>query len=140
VNQSELQSLLDALQQQSGAQTVLLLERSGQRLGSSGDVLRMDLTTLGTASTGLRAAAAALARCLGEQSTTEMSGQCGNQSFFLLEVDRNAVILVVFDQRSNLGLVGHKARRTAPQLARILSPAAGGASALSPDDYENLWG
>lgn len=100
----------------------------------------MDLATLGAASTGLRAAAAALARCLGEPGAGELSGQCGDQSFFLMEVDRNAVLLVVFDQRSNLGLVGHKARRAVPKLARLLAPAAGGAAAMGPDDYENLWG
>ncbi|HBU47661.1 MAG: roadblock/LC7 domain-containing protein [Myxococcota bacterium] len=140
MNPNALQPLLDALQQQAGAQTVLLLERSGQRLGASGDVLRMDLTTVGAAATGIRAGAAALARCFGQQGTQELSGQCGDQSFFLMEVDANALLLVVFDHRSNLGLVGHKARRIAPDLAQYLSPSAGGAAALSPDDYENLWG
>ena len=137
---NDLQSLLDALHQQAGAQTVLLLERSGQRLGSSGDVLRMDLTTIGAAATGIRSAAAALARCLGEQGTQQLSGECGDQSFFLIEAAPNALLLVVFDHRSNLGLVGHKARRFAPKIAGLLSPTAGGAAALSPDDYENLWG
>ena len=137
---NELQPLLDALQQQAGAQTVLLLERSGQRLGSSGDVLRMDLTTIGAAATGIRAGAAALARCLGERGAQELSGHCGTQSFLLTEIDANALLLVVFDERSNLGLVGHKARRIGQELARTLKPTAGGAAALSPDDYENLWG
>src|SRR5262245_6858144 len=144
----QIQLICDRLAREANAKAVLCIDKNVQPIAQPCDTEQLDVTSLSSLTAGNVAAADGIARLL---AAKEFSGQFheGQKTNVHLSIDAAGVILVVlFDERSSLGLVRLRVRKASEELARILdSLVKKAASANAPsvfaeitdDDIDNLF-
>lgn len=105
---------------QSGAHHALLIDRTGQLVRSAGPERAFDPTAFASLAAADFAANEQLAAMLGESNFTSLSHQGVNDSAYLVDVARRAILAIVFDGGVTLGLVRIRARRTVTELNALL--------------------
>lgn len=111
-----LQSVLRKLKAESGASVVLLVDKNGQRIASVGDVEALDMTALASLTAGNVAATDALARILGEREFSVLLHEGEKENIHVSIVGRRVIVVVIFSDRSSLGLVRLRVRQAAAEL------------------------
>jgi len=115
----QLDALLLAYQRDTDARLVALTDRSGRLLTSVGDVGDMDLVSFASLVAGEFAASGQLAAQLGEAEFASLYHQGPDRSMFLADVGGAAILAVLFDDRTTLGLVRVKAKSLVPRSASV---------------------
>ncbi|HSJ26538.1 MAG TPA: roadblock/LC7 domain-containing protein [Longimicrobiales bacterium] len=111
------------------AATVLLVDRAGRMLASAGDVGELDGTTFASLAAAGFSASSQLAVLLGEDEFSSLYHHGLNRSMFLADVAGTAVLAVLFDGRTTLGMVRIRSKLLVPALAqRFARLAADGPS------------
>lgn len=111
-----LQSVLRKLKADTGASVVLLVDKNGQRIASVGDVDALDMTALASLTAGNVAATDALARILGEREFSVLLHEGEKENIHVSIVGRRVILVVIFSDRSSLGLVRLRVRQAAAEL------------------------
>ncbi len=146
--------VLDRLRRDANARATILLDKNGQQWGQSGDLREVDPTALASLTAGNVAATDGLAKLLGEHEFAVLFHEGERQNLHLNVVARTAILVVIFDERSSLGLVRLRVKKAGQDLESILeeisSRAAsshdGLAGALTPftqitdEDIDALFG
>lgn len=151
-HQTRLDDALHRLRQTSNAKLVFLLDKNGQQLSTVGD-LSVDPTSLGSLAAGNVAATDGLAQLIGEPEFSIIFHEGERDHLHINVVGRYAILLVLFNEESSLGLVRLRAKEALVELAEILeeaaarsarggpdTPVAGPFSELTDDDIEALFG
>ena len=115
---------LDAFLELSGARCVLLISRAGHLVTRRGEALNSDVDSISALIAGSFAATREMARLLGEDEFTIMFHQGARDSIQLQLAGDRTLLAVLFDERTNLGLVRFYAQETTPRLAAILDEVA----------------
>lgn len=147
-----IQEALARLTKDASASSVFMIDRSGQPIASAGDVADVDATALASLSAGDVAATEGLARLIGEKQFNSLFHEGDRQHIQMTLVGGKAILVVVFDERSSLGLVRLRVRKATAELATIFDAVtnksaseAGQAGFESPfaeitdDDIDNLF-
>ena len=113
-----LQQILRRLRQESDASVVLLVDKNGQRIVSIGDVDTLDVTSLASLTAGNVAATDGLARILGEREFSVLLHEGEKQNIHVSIVGGRLILVVIFADRSALGLVRLRVRQAAAELER----------------------
>lgn len=116
-----LQQILRRLRQEADATIVLLVDKNGQRVASVGDVDALDVTALASLTAGNVAATDGLARILGEREFSVLLHEGENQNIHLSVVGGKVILVVIFADRSSLGLVRLRVRQAAQELAQAFA-------------------
>lgn len=116
---------MERLLQESGAHCALLVDRGGQLVAQAGDRPAFDATTFATLTAADFAANDQLARLLGEDDFSTLYHQGERESMLLADVARRAILVVLFDGRTTLGLVRLRLRASLDDLARTVHAMAG---------------
>jgi len=144
----QIQSICDRLAREANARAVLCIDKNGQPFAQSGETEQLDITSLSSLTAGNVAATGGIAKLLKEK---EFSGQFheGEKTNVHISVVAQRIILVVlFDERSSLGLVRLRVRRAAEELAKIMEHLVAKASTqntaslfseITDDDIDNLF-
>lgn len=111
---------MERLLQESGAHCALLVDRGGQLLATAGDRPAFDATTFATLTAADFSANDQLARLLGEADFSSLFHQGERESMLLADVARRAILVVLFDARTTLGLVRLRLRASVDDLARVV--------------------
>lgn len=111
---------MERLLQESGAHSALLVDRGGQLLAQAGQRPAFDATTFATLTAADFSANDQLARLLGESDFTSLFHQGERESMLVADIARRAILVVLFDSRTTLGLVRLRLRPAAGELARIV--------------------
>jgi predicted regulator of Ras-like GTPase activity (Roadblock/LC7/MglB family) len=111
-----LQQVLRKLKGESGASVVLLVDKNGQRIASVGDVEAIDMTALASLTAGNVAATDGLARVLGEREFSVLLHEGEKENIHVSIVGRRVILVVIFSDRSSLGLVRLRVRQAAAEL------------------------
>jgi predicted regulator of Ras-like GTPase activity (Roadblock/LC7/MglB family) len=119
-----LQGVLRKLKADSGASVVLLVDKNGQRIASVGDVDALDMTALASLTAGNVAATDALARILGEREFSVLLHEGERENIHVSIVGRRVILVVIFSDRSSLGLVRLRVRQAAAELDHAFREAA----------------
>jgi predicted regulator of Ras-like GTPase activity (Roadblock/LC7/MglB family) len=119
-----LDAVLEKLCQDAKARAVFLIEKSGQLITASGEAERLDTTSLASLVAGNIAASGGLAQLLGEKGFNVIFHEGERDHLHLSVVSQRAILVVLFDQRSTLGLVRLRVKRAAEELARIFTDIA----------------
>ena len=117
---TQIKFICDRLAREANAKAVLCIDKNGQPFAQSGDTERLDITSLSALMAGNVAATGGIAKLLSEK---EFSGQFheGEKTNVHISIVAQRVILVVlFDERSSLGLVRLRVRKAAEELGRVL--------------------
>jgi predicted regulator of Ras-like GTPase activity (Roadblock/LC7/MglB family) len=111
---------MERLLQESSAHCAMLVDRGGQLLAQAGERPAFDATTFATLTAADFSANDQLARLLGETDFTSLFHQGERESMLVSDVARRAILVVLFDARTTLGLVRLRLRPTVEELTRIV--------------------
>jgi predicted regulator of Ras-like GTPase activity (Roadblock/LC7/MglB family) len=115
-----LAAVLDRLRQDSNAKVVFLIDKNGQQLASAGHFAGLDPTSLAALTAGNVAATDGLAKLLGESEFATLFHEGDHDSLHINVVARRAILVVIFDEHSSLGLVRLRVKKCTGELGTIL--------------------
>jgi predicted regulator of Ras-like GTPase activity (Roadblock/LC7/MglB family) len=108
------------LQRDSNAKAVLVIDRNGQAISEAGEVEHLDITSLSSLTAGNVAATGGIANLLSEKEFSGQFHEGEKTNVHISIVASRVILLVLFDQRSSLGLVRLRVRKAAVELTTIL--------------------
>jgi predicted regulator of Ras-like GTPase activity (Roadblock/LC7/MglB family) len=128
---AQLRQILDAFLRDSSARTALIVDRTGQLVATVGQAPSFDSTAFASLTAADFSANDQLARLLGEPEFGVLFHQGERESMYLADVARRVILVVLFDNRTTLGLVKLRVKHTVAELNRLFTTmferdAAGG--------------
>src|SRR5947209_20369230 len=112
----QLRQILSKLRLDSFSRVVFLVDKNGQQIAAQGDLGDLDTTSLASLAAGNVAATGGMARLIGEKEFPTLSHEGERESIHICIIGR-VLLLVVFDDRSSLGLVKLRSRQISQELA-----------------------
>src|SRR2546429_2113550 len=101
----QIQKHLQAFLRDSNARCALLVDRNGQLVATVGETPQFDPTAFASLTAADFSANDQLARMLGEPEFGALFHQGERESMYLADVARRVILVVLFDNRTTLGLV-----------------------------------
>lgn len=117
--QRQIQSISDRLQRDSNAIAILVINKDGQEISRSGQTKDLDVTSLSSLFAGNVAATSEIAKLLKEE---EFGGQFHEGTRYNVNISvvaRRAILVVLFDSNSSLGLVRLRVRKATEEMVKI---------------------
>jgi predicted regulator of Ras-like GTPase activity (Roadblock/LC7/MglB family) len=111
-------SVLQKLRAESLSRVVFLVDKNGQPIAVQGDVSNIDTTSLASLAAGNVAATGGMAQLIGEKEFPTLSHEGERESIHICIIGRT-LLVVVFDDRSSLGLVKLRVKQASRELASI---------------------
>jgi predicted regulator of Ras-like GTPase activity (Roadblock/LC7/MglB family) len=115
-----IHSILTELLKNANAQSVMLIDRTGQLISSLGVAPEFDTVSFASLCAADFEANTQLAQLIGERDFTTLYHQGADESMYLSRVDRRVIVAVLFDRHTTLGLVRLRVKRTVDQLSPIM--------------------
>ena len=114
-----LQECLRRLRLDANAKAVFLIDKNGQHIAAAGDVDEFDSTSLASLTAGNVAATDGLAKLIGEREFSVLFHEGQRDHIHISIVAGRAILLVIFDERSSLGLVRLRVKRASGEMEKI---------------------
>jgi len=118
----KIKSVLERVRVECAARVVFLVDRDGQTIAFNGDIGDMDTTSFSSLAAGNVAATTSMAKLIGENVFPAVVHEGEHESIFISVIGRS-LLVVVFDERSTLGLVKLRAKRASHDISAILDEA-----------------
>jgi len=144
----QINGICEILHRDSNAKAVLVIDKNGQAIAEAGDTQQLDVTSLSSLTAGNVAATGGIAQLLAER---EFAGQFheGERTNVHIANVGQVILVVLFDERSSLGLVRLRVRKAAAELTGVMdtmvkkSKLGSGQpsvfSEITDDDIDNLF-
>src|SRR3954470_168076 len=130
-------AIMRSLQQflyDSNARCALLVDRSGQLVATVGEQPRFDATAFATLTAADFSANDQLARLIGETEFNSLFHQGEQESMYLVDIARRVILVILFDNRTTLGLVRLKMKLVVEELSKLFEQVfSRSASAKTPN-------
>ncbi|HVA58132.1 MAG: roadblock/LC7 domain-containing protein [Gemmatimonadaceae bacterium] len=133
----------------SSARCALLVDRTGQLVATVGEQPKFDPTTFASLTAADFSANDQLAQLIGESDFNSLFHQGEKESMYLADVAGRVILVVLFDNRTTLGLVRLKMKQTVEELRRLFEavftrgtsgqPAAPNILAGADDEIDKLF-
>ena len=117
--QQQIQAISDRLHKDSNALAVLVINKDGQEIARSGQTNDLDITSLSSLFAGNVAATSEIAKFLKEEEFGGQFHEGTKQNVNISVVARRAILVVIFDGRSSLGLVRVRVRKATEDMSKI---------------------
>ena len=114
-----IKNVLARLCVECAARVVFLVDRDGQPIAFHGDIGDMDTTSFSSLAAGNVAATTSMAKLIGEDVFPAVVHEGERESIFISVIGRSLQV-VVFDERSTLGLVKLRTKKASHEVASIL--------------------
>jgi len=142
--------IIQRLVRDANAKGVFVVDKAGQLIGEAGELRGIDSTSLASLTAGCIAATGGLAKILGEEEFPIHFHQGERDNLHMTVVGERMILVVVFDERSSLGLVRLRVKKAGGELAKLFEdirkkaetqgPGAGSPFAeITDDDIDNLF-
>ena len=115
----QLKAVLARLRMDSSARVVFLVDKDGQEIAVQGEIGNLDTTSLASLAAGNVAATGGMAQLIGEKEFPTLSHEGARESIHICVIGR-MLLIVVFDERSSLGLVKLRSKQVAQQLSAMM--------------------
>jgi predicted regulator of Ras-like GTPase activity (Roadblock/LC7/MglB family) len=144
----QINAVCEVLHRDSNAKAVLVIDKNGQAIANAGEVDQLDVTSLSSLTAGNVAATGGIANLLSEKEFAGQFHEGERTNVHISIVGGRVILLVLFDERSSLGLVRLRVRKASAELTRILEvlvkkSEAGTQSSvfaeITDDDIDNLF-
>ncbi len=143
-------AVIQRLVRDANAKGVFVVDRNGQLIGEAGEMRGIDTTSLASLTAGCIAATGGLAKLVGEEDFPVHFHQGQRDNLHITLVSGRIILVVIFDDRSSLGLVRLRVKKAGGELARIFEEvqkkaeqegARGGTpfAEITDDDIDNLF-
>jgi predicted regulator of Ras-like GTPase activity (Roadblock/LC7/MglB family) len=114
----QLGHILNKLRLESFSRVVFLVDKNGQQIAVHGDVGNIDTTSLASLAAGNVAATGGMAQLIGEKEFPTLSHEGERESIHICIIGR-VLLVVVFDERSSLGLVKLRVKQASRDLSAL---------------------
>src|SRR5688500_12561499 len=111
---------LDRMLAEAGANSTLLLDRSGEVISARGGGLPGDLDVLGALLAGTFATSREVARRMNDRDFRTLLQQGMRENTLAEMVGESWIVVVLFDKSTHVGLVKELCRRITPELEAVL--------------------
>jgi predicted regulator of Ras-like GTPase activity (Roadblock/LC7/MglB family) len=143
-------AVIGRLVREANAKGVFVVDKNGQLIGEAGEVRGIDSTSLASLTAGSIAATGGLAKIIGEEDFPIHFHQGVRDNLHITTVAKRMILVVIFDERSSLGLVRLRVKKAGAELDKVFEDVkkraeSEGATAASPfaditdDDIDNLF-
>ena len=116
-----IQSILSNFLGESNARTALIVDRTGQMVSTTGEAPAFDATAFASLTAADFSANDQLARMLGESEFGALFHQGERESMYLADIARRVILVVLFDNRTTLGLVKLRVKTAVVQLNQVFT-------------------
>jgi predicted regulator of Ras-like GTPase activity (Roadblock/LC7/MglB family) len=143
---------IEKLLRESNAKVIFLVDKNGQLISAVGETEHLDTTSLASLTAGNIAATGGLAKLIGEKEFSILFHEGERDNLHLSIIAGRVILVVIFDQRSSLGLVRLRVKKASDELATIFQDLAiksaemeksGGNQSpfaeITDDDIDNLF-
>ena len=113
---SQINRVCEVLHRDANARAVLVIDKNGQAFASAGEVEQLDVTSLSSLTAGNVAATGAIASLLSEKEFAGQFHEGEKTNVHISIVGQRVIMVVLFDERSSLGLVRLRVRKATAEL------------------------
>ncbi len=117
----QIQSILSTFLGESNARTALIVDRTGQMVSTAGETPAFDATAFASLTAADFSANDQLARMLGESEFGALFHQGERESMYLADIARRVILVVLFDNRTTLGMVKLRVKTAVLQLNQVFT-------------------
>ena len=135
---SQITQSLQHFLQETNARCALLVDRTGQLVATVGEQPNFDSTAFATLTAADFSANDQLAKLIGETDFTTLFHQGERESMYLADVARRVILVVLFDNRTTLGLVRLKLKHTVDELTRLFEQVFARAQSQQGTPQQNI--
>ena len=145
----QVSEVIDQLVKEANAKVVFVVDKNGQLISSSGETEGLDTTSLASLTAGNIAATGGLAKLLGEKEFSILFHEGEKDNLHISLIAQRVILVVIFDERSSLGLIRLRVKKTTEKLTEIFeslakkaAEAEAGSSPfaeITDDDIDNLF-
>ena len=137
----QIKDVIGRLKTDAQAKVVFIVDKNGQQIAAQGDLEALDTTSLASLTAGNVAATDGLARLIGEKEFPVLFHEGERDNVYISIVGQRVILVVIFDERSSLGLVRLRVKKASEELNRVFAnimskvekeKAAAGAAFESP--------
>jgi predicted regulator of Ras-like GTPase activity (Roadblock/LC7/MglB family) len=150
----KIKSIIAKLKADANAKLVFVVDRNGQQIAQVGDITDIDTTSLASLTAGNVAATDGLARLMGQEEFNILFHEGRHDNVHISIVGRRIILVVIFDERSSLGLVRLRVKRSTVELEQVfdtimqkveqertsLTQADSPFAEITDDDIDSLFG
>ncbi|MDC4227340.1 MAG: roadblock/LC7 domain-containing protein [Candidatus Manganitrophus sp.] len=117
----QIDAELSKLHQLANAKVTFLVDKNGQLIASVGETQNLDTTSLASLTAGNIAATGGMAKLLGEKEFSILFHEGEKDNVHISLIGDRVILVVVFDQRSSLGLVRLRVKKSSEVFIQIFS-------------------
>jgi predicted regulator of Ras-like GTPase activity (Roadblock/LC7/MglB family) len=148
-------AVIQRLVRDANAKGIFVVDKNGQLIGEAGEMRGIDTTSLASLTAGCIAATGGLAKLVGEEDFPVHFHQGQRDNLHITLVSNRIILVVIFDDRSSLGLVRLRVKKAGAELAKVFeelfkkseqeggggSGSGGGSpfAEITDDDIDNLF-
>ena len=149
---NRITALIEKLLRESNSKVIFLVDKNGQLIAATGATENLDTTSLASLTAGNIAATGGLAKLIGEKEFSILFHEGEKDNIHISIVGGRVILVVIFDQRSSLGLVRLRVKKASEELGTVFEDLAkkteeGGEAAavdspfaeITDDDIDNLF-
>src|SRR5216683_512232 len=146
---TKINSVCDRLTKDANAKLVFLVDKNGQLISATGQTTNLDTTSLASLTAGNVAAMGGLAKLIGENEFPNQFHEGTKDSLYMTIVATRIVLVVIFDNRTSLGLVRLRIKKASDELGRVMESMDRNANSrhevgspfaeISDEDIDNLF-
>ncbi len=115
----QIVAVAEQLVRDASAKAVFLVDRNGQLVAEAGELKGIDTTSLSSLVAGNIAASNGLAKLIGEEEFPTHFHQGERDNLHITLVAQRIILVVIFDERSSLGLVRLRVKKSGQKLGQI---------------------
>ena len=119
----KIKKVCEVLAEDANAMAVFLIDASGQILATAGDASDIDTASLASLTAGNVAATSSMARLINEKEFSQVFHEGERANLHISVLPEDFILLVVFDDRSSLGLVRLRVRKSSKEIIQLLEAA-----------------
>jgi predicted regulator of Ras-like GTPase activity (Roadblock/LC7/MglB family) len=115
----QIQQVIDRLLRESNARVVFTIDKNGQLIAAAGESDQIDTTSLASLTAGNIAATGGIAKILRESEFTTQFHEGEHANIHIQLVGNRIILVVIFDNKSSLGLVRLRVKKASEELNAI---------------------
>ena len=119
-DQQQIANLARELVRNANAKAVFVVDSNGHLMSEAGESADVDSTSLASLAAGCVAATGGLAQVIGEDEFPTHYHQGQRDHLHISLIGQQIILVVIFDDRSSLGLVRLRVKKASAEIARVL--------------------
>jgi len=118
---NQIKQIISKLRVDANGKVVFLVDKNGQQIAAHGEIENLDTTSLASLTAGNVAATDGLARLIGEKEFSILFHEGEKDNIHISIVAQRVILVVIFDERSSLGLVRLRVKKASQELNDVFT-------------------